>query len=349
MKIKPHLFILLLFSALLLTACSVNNAQQIKTTADSSKNSLKTNNTQNKAASSERVKNKKGLWNTEKAVLLRKFVNQWQQAMKQNYTSYSPRNSVSFYGVKFPAELKKGHIEVNNDKSTLEWSETGRGNKEYEVVAVYSDINADYTTNKHLYLFAFHHGRPVVLITQQNQETVDKMLYFKPTQNSDLQAGFSNIAAEKNSSASPNSTLGQELVPPVLQHTWYHYDEKGILNKVTFTNNTLVIISNGVQSTNYIRKNSYKDSENNKQHSNWLRLSNITKDGVSYLNLRGWNQTAGAGSYFGVKQESYGDKFFPVLILANGAGIWCNNTYYTSSALAAELKNYEFSDIEYYQ
>lgn len=87
----------------------------------------------------------------------------------------------------------------------MKWSNDGTDNAEYNVVAIYCDSDTAQSMDEHLYLFTFHNGNPVVLITQQTNGNVTKSadngpddgLHFKETVNQDLSNGFKAIANRK--------------------------------------------------------------------------------------------------------------------------------------------------------
>jgi hypothetical protein len=132
-------------------------------------------------------------WNAAKASQLASFMASWGQSMGQQYKSYSPGNSVDFYGVQEPDDLTRMAPAVDEQKVSIAWSNTGEMGTEYALVAVYSDAETAPYAGKHLYFFTLRHGQPVVLITMQNQGNENNWLYFKPTANTDLHRGFAKF------------------------------------------------------------------------------------------------------------------------------------------------------------
>ena len=84
--------------------------------------------------------------------------------------------------------------------------------------------------------------------------------------------------------------------------------------------------------------------------ANWtlMESDNVDKDGTKLIHIRGWEQTAGAGSYYGVTTEDVDGHSTPVLISAGGAGAWCDSTYYRSKDTAISQGKQQFDDIDYY-
>ncbi|KRL00808.1 lipoprotein precursor [Liquorilactobacillus capillatus DSM 19910] len=291
-------------------------------------------------------------WNGAKATALSKFMDQWQETMDQQYASYTPAKNVNFYGLKYPDELAQKTTAVDDQQIPIEWSDTGRGNKDYEVVAVYSDAEYTHNMSQHLYLFVLHDGEPEVLITQQNQGMPDHLIHFKQTENTVLSTGFANIvkgrsatvpsSSKQSKSSSQNSAL---TVPAALKRTWYGYDDEGKLNTVTITADTLT--SSGSKIYLHTRDANI-DPSKEPQHDDWASASTANVRGINFLNIRGWNQTAGAGESYGVKQENVDGQNIDVMIEAGGAGVWCSQTYYTSADLAKKQQGQKYDDIIYY-
>ena len=69
---------------------------------------------------------------------------------------------------------------------SAEWSESGTGQADYQITAVYSDAETEPYLKKHVYLFGFQQNQPKVLVTQQNQGNPDNYLYFNETANNEL-------------------------------------------------------------------------------------------------------------------------------------------------------------------
>ncbi|WP_056967278.1 DUF4767 domain-containing protein [Liquorilactobacillus sucicola] len=357
---KRETVVVLLMSVFLLTACSSNSqptfANKDNKNSSTQKKAVKASSkkTQHRAASSSSssssTKHETTRWNGAKAAALRKFMDQWQQTMDQQYESYTPAKNVNFYGAKYPDELANKTTAVNDQQASVEWSDTGSGNKEYEVVAVYSDAEYVQNMGEHLYIFTLHNGQPEVLITQQNQGMPDHLIHFKQTENKVLSTGFANIikgqsATAPTSSSQSNSQKTVSIVPAALKRTWYGYDDDGKLNTVTITDDTLT--AGGSKIYLHTRDNNIDPSQE-PQHDDWGNASMGNIRGIDFLNVRGWNQTAGDGEYYGVKQENVAGQNIDVMVEAGGAGAWCSQTYYASVDLAKKQQGQKYDDITYY-
>lgn len=349
----------------LLTACGTPETKSAgtKTSSSAVKVAKATSNagaTTTKQATAQSNSQQAAVWNNAKSQQLASFMDSWGTTMGQDYDSYDETNNTDFYGLKYPAQLKNGHIVVNGSSASLAWSKTGAGTADYEVVAIYSDIENASDMDAHLYFFTLHQGNPVVLITQQNQGNPGNKVYFKTTANTDLSGGFSKIIAGQStgtdsSDDSSQTTTSQTPKPYTvssdMQGTWYSVDDDDQMSTVTFTDHTMIGVFNGekpYKTTLYLSNNEDIMAKSN-QHSDWSRVTpqTVHKDGAELVNIHGWNQTAGAGVYYGVKQEDVDGKSTDVLISAGGAGAWADSVYYRTAAMAKSQTTDRFDDIDY--
>lgn len=77
---------------------------------------------------------------------------------------------------------------------------------------------------------------------------------------------------------------------------------------------------------------------------NWGRASFRKAHGIKYLNVMSWMQGAGDGTFYGPHTEN-GQ---PVLVIAEGTGLWTNCVAWKSPQLAQQYKHKKFKDL-YYQ
>lgn len=138
---------------------------------------------------------KTSLWNPEKDAKLNNFMMSWGPTMDQEYKQYNEKTNVDLYGVMLPAAILSNEwtMAVNESPVSVEWSDNGEGNADYQLVAVYSDAETQPYLAKHVYFFVFHNGQPEVLITQQNQGNENNYFYFKQTESTDLVNGFNSV------------------------------------------------------------------------------------------------------------------------------------------------------------
>ncbi|NBA60811.1 DUF4767 domain-containing protein [Enterococcus mundtii] len=135
------------------------------------------------------------LWNADKSAQLSSFMVSWGQTMQQQYKRYNRNVPLNLYGLVLPQTLLNGewHFLVNDLSQTLEWSNSGIGTADFQLVAIYSDIENTHTMSSHTYFFGFENKQPIVLITQQNQGSDTNELHFKETSNQTLMLGFKQI------------------------------------------------------------------------------------------------------------------------------------------------------------
>lgn len=148
-------------------------------------------------SSSEEVP-EKNLWTTEKANALKTFMANFSKTMDQQYQEYNQAQSVDLYGLPLPAAVLDGSwkMAINEQPVDIEWSTTGEGRAPLQLVAVYSDADTQPYLQKHVYFFVLEQGVPKVYVTQQNQGNENNYIYFKESQNGELNQGFSQLIKE---------------------------------------------------------------------------------------------------------------------------------------------------------
>ncbi|MGF2137773.1 DUF4767 domain-containing protein [Enterococcus faecium] len=169
-----------------------SSTKEIETTT------LETNTTESSKATSSDTSDsqiKQELWDTNKASQLETFVPQWGKTLGQEYKSYNPQNNVSLYGTPLPQAVINGNwkMAINEAPVTVQWSGDGTGYADFNLVAVYSDVETGEYLGQHVYFFGFQNGQPKVYLTQQNQGNDKNYMYFNETQNQQLKQGFIDI------------------------------------------------------------------------------------------------------------------------------------------------------------
>lgn len=371
---KGFLLVPLLTSAVLLGGCGnsqvshstyQNNAVKTNKVADQ-QNNQKNQSSATATTTTTDNQQEQSLWNQSKNQKLASFMQKWGATMNQQYKSYGPGNNTNFYGIAFPQQFDQTLLKVDNQTVSMKWSNDGTGNADYNVVAIYCDSDSAQPMNEHLYLFTFHNGEPVVLITQQTNGNVTKSadngpddgLHFKETANQDLSNGFKAIANGKTpklngqkagNSANQNSNSNSQLdapdnFPANMQGTWYTYDkDSDKMMSITISGNKLTDSEdpNDVTEVHKITDSEKQANENTNPSTidsskrNWAYFNHIN----GWLNVYGWYQSAGDGEYYKVMTENINGKDVPVLAAASGAGIWLDNNYYRSQDLAQQQQD----------
>lgn len=177
------------------TADTSTSSESSKTTetTQTSTSSSSVEASSSSSESSEQVE--QTLWNADKSAQLEAFMTKWGQTMGQQYKSYTNQMSVDLYGLKVPQAILNGEwkMAIGGVPVSAEWSESGTGQADYQITAVYSDAETEPYLKKHVYLFGFQQNQPKVLVTQQNQGNPDNYLYFNETANNELKNGFNQI------------------------------------------------------------------------------------------------------------------------------------------------------------
>ena len=332
---KGFLLVPLLTSAVLLGGCGnsqvshsthQNNAVKTNKVADQ-QNNQKNQSSATATTTTTDNQQEQSLWNQSKNQKLASFMQKWGATMNQQYKSYGPGNNTNFYGIAFPQQFDQTLLKVDNQTVSMKWSNDGTGNADYNVVAIYCDSDSAQSMNEHLYLFTFHNGEPVVLITQQTNGNVTKSadngpddgLHFKETANQDLSNGFKAIANGKTpklngqkagNNANQNSNSNSQLdapdnFPANMQGTWYTYDKTNDkVTSITISGNKLTDSEdpNDVTEVHKITDSEKQANQSNPQANsdsskkNWAYFNHI--DG--WLNIYGWYQGAGDGDFLKV-------------------------------------------------
>lgn len=193
----------LLGTILLLGGCSTVSQNEQKKQVDSTTHEIETTTQENNTTESSKATSsdtsdsqiKQELWDTNKASQLETFVTQWGKTLGQEYKSYNLQNNVSLYGTPLPQAVINGDwkMAINEAPVTVQWSEDGTGHADFNLVAVYSDVETGEYLGQHVYFFGFQNGQPKVYLTQQNQGNENNYMYFNETQNQQLKQGFIDI------------------------------------------------------------------------------------------------------------------------------------------------------------
>lgn len=141
-------------------------------------------------------------------------------------------------------------------------------------------------------------------------------------------------------------------VPAQYQGTWYTYPaDDNKLDTIKITQHEIIDgkyvteLHKVDRKVNYDYMEKYAKSKSYlKATKNWGRASFWNLHGIKYLNVMGWMQGAGDGTFYGPHTEN-GQ---PVLVIAEGAGLWTNCVAWKSPQLAQQYKHKKFKDL-YYQ
>lgn len=196
-----------------LAACSSGKQEQAKTSssqktsqvkkASHKKAEQKSSSSQSAKKQAETKNQQASVWDQSKTQQLTTFMTNWGYTMQQSYQAYSPQNPGKFMGIPIPTGIYPdglAPLAINEpaNKQTAAWSNDGTGPKNtYNIVASYVYHNDLGAIDVYAYLFAFYNGKPVALVTNQNEANTEGTTVFKETANPDVKAAFAQIAAGK--------------------------------------------------------------------------------------------------------------------------------------------------------
>lgn len=139
-------------------------------------------------------------------------------------------------------------------------------------------------------------------------------------------------------------------IPSEYQGTWYTY-RTGTnklftivisQHKVSEGNYTTELHKVDKSAGDYVEKYARSKSYAN-ETKNWGRVNFMNQEGIRYLNVMGWIQSAGDGEFYGPHTE----KGQTVMVIAEGAGPWVDCVAWKSPQLAQQYKHKKFSDLHY--
>ena len=143
----------------------------------------------NSTSASSSSHHDEALWNNQKDEQLASFMEKWGPTMHQSYERYDGHNAIKVItGVTYPTDFSQEQVE--GQAGLIGWAPTGKGDYEYNVVAIYNHDGTEPPENRITYFFAFHNGKPIVLVDQSTNGYPD----CQPTHNTDLQSNFERIA-----------------------------------------------------------------------------------------------------------------------------------------------------------
>lgn len=162
-----------------------------------------------------------------------------------------------------------------------------------------------------------------------------------------LSMGFMGSAIKPQSSQAASHSL--RYFPSALRHTWYHYDGHGRYDRVTFGYKHYREQNYYDGWTVYHGKIHYRNLKTThiSHHPNWTFATPFYIHHMHWVNIYGWNQTAGDGEYYGVKVRHYHGHRIRVMSEANGAGIWTYQHYYATRKVARTLGDKHFKGVSY--
>lgn len=199
---KKGLLVIATLATLFLTGCQNNSQTKNNVSRKTGTGVVRTNKTnkEKKFGSSD-----ESIWNSEKQDKLDDFFFDWADGMDQDYDEYDGSGQIkTAAGEEFPKDFDR--VSMNGQKVSLAYEPDGKGNSDYNVVAIYNYDKGEAASHI-TYFFAFHDNQPIVLVDETtNGDTVQ----VKETANKDLINGFNAIAAGKDVNTSGNDDSNEE-------------------------------------------------------------------------------------------------------------------------------------------
>ncbi len=141
--------------------------------------------------------------------------------------------------------------------------------------------------------------------------------------------------------------------PQRLRGTWYHYDGQGKYDRVQFTAKKWRTVgydnNQRYASTLTLHQRPMNaDAAQLARHPKWAVGQKMWARHANWIDLRGWNQSAGDGTAYKVAKKAYHGQKVRVVSEASGAGLWVTQHYYTSKRVAKQMKDHRFHGEIYY-
>lgn len=147
---------------------------------------------------------------------------------------------------------------------------------------------------------------------------------------------------------------GEFTVPSNLRGTWYSNDYDSSAT-ITITAHTITTTEDGDTTTIHLYKqdgdflsgSQSEDQSIQDATKNWGSAQIMKAHGLTYVNVRGWCQTAGDGESYAFHTEEIDGQSTPILVSASGAGFWTDGVWYQSKAQAQQHADHHFDDLFY--
>ncbi|MFC6164683.1 hypothetical protein ACFP3T_08380 [Lactiplantibacillus dongliensis] len=150
---------------------------------------------------------------------------------------------------------------------------------------------------------------------------------------------------KRSSAAVTTMTLAD--FPVSWQRTWYHYDDNGAYDTVTFKTHQFRAVERQSGTTYQHRLQVHQrvlglNPSQLVRHPTWAVARQRVMSGVNWLNVRSWNQLLGTGWDFKVSQQRLMGQSVTILSQTSSCGTWAYEHYFTSQQLARRYHDMHF-------
>ena len=157
-------------------------------------------------------------------------------------------------------------------------------------------------------------------------------------------------SASDNSNSQSTGKYGNQgpfNVPSNMQGTWYSKN-----GQITIGAHSMTINGNKMhlykQSADFAYdKDSYKTKTATKATQKWYRATELDENGLHWINVKTWMQSAGNGNYYSVHTETIDGHKVQILVAASGTDTWTDDVYYRSQSMAQQNADRHFDDLHY--
>ncbi|WP_125702340.1 DUF4767 domain-containing protein [Lacticaseibacillus daqingensis] len=319
------------FSALLLAGCGATTGQSKQPASQSSVSSPSEASPSTKKTEAPAA----APWGATKKRQLSAFMKQWSSEMGQHWIGTYDDQPLNYYGVDAEALTANQGITMTwgQQPIQMQWTANGFTAAEFQLLAAAYTPGAG-EMDEILYLFCLHNGRPVIFTSMTTNGGV---LYLADSQNVALYQGFIEIVTGKKPAAKTDADLNAanaatvaakpQVWPASYAGTWYTYSGDAVQH---FTNG--------------FGDKHLATTDAASADGTGMRLDWPYGRSPQFINARGVQQTAGAGTDYYVRYRYDDGQQVPVMTLASGAGIWFDGNAYRTSAQAARMQNWIYGD-----
>ncbi|WP_461213931.1 DUF4767 domain-containing protein [Lacticaseibacillus sp. GG6-2] len=342
----------------------------------------KTDSNSSKTSKVVQAPTKKLAWSSAKAQRLETFMGEFGVKMQQNYTAVTTKTSTSWNDIDLSTYIRQNKRVRFGDKATkVNWlpKATAGSTTAANIVAVDADdadkilylfeVTADGTTHVWVSQTGLDDGLLKMTETTNHDLTsgfkqivagkTPDLLTADSSSSSQASSSSRQVVSSSQSSSSSQPTATESTSHAVVfdqqyQHTWYSYsvDDQAV-HTLTITANSINIDNGKPEPVYQASERTAEDkalmesanSNSDLSKMSWGAASNYKdSDGVAYINVQGWYQSAGDGGYYRVVTRNLDGQSQPVLETAYGAGAWVGDNYYLTRALAEKYQDQTYPD-----